>query len=63
MITGFSGLRAGLLGEKLSHSFSPQLHSMLADYSYELFEVPADRLADFMRSDRFDALNVTIPYK
>ena len=28
----------GLLGEKLGHSFSPQIHSQLAGYSYELVE-------------------------
>lgn len=26
----------GLLGEKLGHSFSPQLHKALADYDYRL---------------------------
>jgi len=28
----------GLLGRHLSHSYSPQIHAMLGDYSYELFE-------------------------
>ena len=56
-------MRAGLLGRKLGHSFSPQIHARLGDYSYELFEVEPDALDNFMRSDRFDAMNVTIPYK
>ena len=56
-------MRAGLLGRKLTHSFSPQIHRMLASYSYDLFEVEPDALETFIRSDRFDALNVTIPYK
>ncbi len=56
-------MRCGLLGERLGHSYSPQIHGALADYSYELFEVAPDDLDAFLRSDRFDALNVTIPYK
>ena len=56
-------MRCGLLGEHLGHSYSPQIHAALADYSYELFEVAPDDLDAFLRSDRFDALNVTIPYK
>ena len=31
-------MRCGLLGEKLGHSYSPQIHALLGDYSYELFE-------------------------
>ena len=56
-------MRCGLLGEHLGHSYSPQIHAALADYSYELFAVAPDELDTFLRSDRFDALNVTIPYK
>ena len=56
-------MRAGLLGRKLGHSFSPRIHSFLGDYSYDLFEVEPEDLGSFMRSGRFDALNVTIPYK
>lgn len=56
-------MRCGLLGEHLTHSYSPQIHALLGEYSYDLFEVAPDALADFLRSDRFDCLNVTIPYK
>lgn len=56
-------MRAGLLGRKLMHSFSPQIHHMLGDYGYDLFEVEPEQLETFLLSDRFDALNVTIPYK
>ena len=56
-------MRAGLLGRKLGHSFSPRIHSFLGDYSYDLFEVEPDALDTFLRGDSFDALNVTIPYK
>lgn len=53
----------GLLGEKLGHSFSPQIHKQLGDYEYRLFEVEPEDLADFLHSGAFSGLNVTIPYK
>ena len=56
-------LKCGLLGEKLGHSYSPQIHSMLADYEYKLFEKSHEALEDFLKSGEFDGLNVTIPYK
>ncbi len=56
-------MRCGLLGEKLSHSYSPQIHGMLWNYSYDLFEKSPEELADFLQGDDFDGCNVTIPYK
>lgn len=56
-------MRCGLLGKKLGHSYSPQIHSFLGDYSYELFEKTPDELADFLKNGDFAGLNVTIPYK
>ncbi len=56
-------MRCGLLGRKLGHSFSPRIHAMLADYSYDLFEVEPDALDAFLRGGPWDAMNVTIPYK
>lgn len=56
-------MRCGLLGEKLGHSYSPELHAFFGDYDYELFEVPPDQLGDFLRVGDFQGLNVTIPYK
>lgn len=56
-------LKCGLLGEKLGHSYSPQIHSMLADYEYKLFEKSPEELEGFLKSGEFDGLNVTIPYK
>lgn len=58
-----SALRCGLLGERLAHSYSPQLHAMLGSYGYELFETAPEQLGSFLQSGSFDALNVTIPYK
>ncbi len=58
-------LRTGLLGEKLSHSFSPQIHKALVGdrYTYELFERAPDHVENFIKGDEWAALNVTIPYK
>jgi len=53
----------GLLGEKLSHSFSPLIHRQLGEYDYLLYEVSQDKLDSFMTERRFDGINVTIPYK
>ena len=55
--------RFGVLGEKLGHSRSPQIHALLGDYPYGLFEVAREDLADFLKHGVFDGLNVTIPYK
>ena len=63
MITNKKQIRCGLIGEKLGHSFSPRIHSLLADYSYTLFEMPEHEVGSFLKSGSFDATNVTIPYK
>ncbi len=53
----------GLLGERLGHSFSPEIHRQLGGYDYRLFEKRPEQLDSFLRSHEFDGLNVTIPYK
>lgn len=53
----------GLLGEKLGHSFSPEIHSMLGNYEYRLFEVEKNELENFIKHGEWDGINVTIPYK
>ncbi len=53
----------GLLGEKLTHSYSPAIHSMLGDYNYVLFEKNENEIEAFLKSGEFEGLNVTIPYK
>ena len=55
--------QCGLLGEKLGHSYSPQIHALLGTYAYDLFEKKPDELVDFIRSGDWSGLNVTIPYK
>ena len=56
-------LRCGLLGEKLGHSYSPEIHKMLAGYEYRLYERRAEELEGFIKGSEWDGLNVTIPYK
>ena len=63
MINGKKHLKCGLIGEKLSHSFSPQIHRELSDYSYSLFEMPESEVGNFLKNGDFHATNVTIPYK
>ena len=53
----------GLLGRKLSHSHSPQIHRLLGGYDYHLFEREPDQVADFVKNGDWRGLNVTIPYK
>ncbi|MBP5662439.1 MAG: shikimate kinase, partial [Clostridia bacterium] len=53
----------GLLGGRLAHSLSPQIHEMLCGYAYDLFELPEEQVAPFLEKREFDAINVTIPYK
>ncbi|MBE6890780.1 MAG: shikimate kinase [Ruminococcaceae bacterium] len=56
-------MKCGLLGRKLGHSYSPQIHRFLGDYSYDLFEREPEDLDAFFADPPFDAMNVTIPYK
>ena len=56
-------MKCGLLGRRLGHSYSPQIHSHLGDYSYELFEKEPEELEDFLKNDHWTGINVTIPYK
>lgn len=56
-------MRAGLLGRKLGHSYSPAIHRLMADYEYKLYEREPEDVEDFIKNGPWDALNVTIPYK
>lgn len=61
----------GLLGEKLGHSLSPEIHSMIfknieCQDAYKLFEIDRDNLDKFVESIKLlkvSGFNVTIPYK
>lgn len=56
-------MQCGLLGKKLGHSYSPQIHGLLGSYSYSLFEKEPEDVEDFLRNGDFTGINVTIPYK
>ncbi len=53
----------GCIGKKLTHSFSKEIHTKLADYEYELIELLEDEIKTFFEEKNFEAINVTIPYK
>lgn len=54
----------GLIGGKLGHSFSKQIHELLADYTYALCPLETEKdVAELFRARTFKAINVTIPYK
>ena len=53
----------GLIGRKLGHSISPEIHAALGNPQYSLYELEPDELAEFLSDTRLKALNVTIPYK
>ena len=56
-------MKCGLLGRKLGHSYSPQIHSHLGDYSYDLCEKEPEELEEFLRNGDWSGINVTMPYK
>ena len=56
-------MKCGLLGRKLGHSYSPQIHASLGDYSYDLFEKEPEEIEDFLKHGDFTGINVTVPYK
>ncbi len=53
----------GLLGRKLGHSLSPQIHERLGDYEYDLFCKEPEELDEFFSDKSLKGYNVTIPYK
>ena len=46
-------MQCGLLGRHLSHSYSPQIHGMLGDYSYGLFEKEPEALEHFLKTKSY----------
>ncbi len=56
-------MKYGLIGEKLGHSFSKEIHEMIGYYKYEIHEVAKDDIDSFMKQKDFLGINVTIPYK
>lgn len=56
-------LQYGLVGAKLGHSYSPEIHAQFGGYDYRLHECTEDEFIELLDSRRFKGLNVTIPYK
>lgn len=53
----------GLLGRKLGHSWSPQIHARLGSVPYALIEREPEEARTFLQKGNWRGLNVTIPYK
>lgn len=56
-------MKFGLLGKSLKHSYSSDIHKMLSDNSYEMFERDNLELERFFKDREFKGINVTLPYK
>ena len=56
-------MQYGCIGEHLKHSFSAEIHRLLADYQYEIKEIAPQDLDAFLERREFSGINVTIPYK
>ena len=63
-------VRLGLLGEKLGHSLSPKIHKLIFQElniagDYSLIEIERENLSYFFSQakEKFDGMNVTLPYK
>jgi len=61
--TGYSHLKCGLIGRKLSHSFSKPIHNALADYDFAMCELEPEQVENFVKNGELDAFCITIPYK
>lgn len=53
----------GLIGRKLGHSWSPQLHAKMGSVPYQLVELEPGEVEDFILHGDWKGVNVTIPYK
>ena len=53
----------GLIGERLPHSFSKEIHALCGDYAYALTELTPEEIPSFLQKKDFRGINVTIPYK
>jgi len=53
----------GLIGAKLSHSYSKIIHNFWGNAEYQLWEIKPEKLDTFFQTADFTGINVTIPYK
>ncbi|MGI5978154.1 MAG: shikimate kinase [Oscillospiraceae bacterium] len=56
-------MKYGLIGERLGHSFSKDIHALLGNDAYELKPMTREELDAFMKAKDFLGINVTVPYK
>ena len=53
----------GLIGKNIEYSFSPKIHKILGNPSYNLFSMDENELEYFLKNIHLDGFNVTVPYK
>ena len=53
----------GVVGKSVSSSFSPFIHHLLGNTSYKTISVPETEIEDFIKSRKFNGINITMPYK
>lgn len=56
-------MQYGLIGETLTHSISPKIHSLLGNKDYQCQCLCPHEVEDFIKNGDWLGLNVTIPYK
>ena len=56
-------MKCALIGKPLGHSYSKEIHALIAPYSYDLVELDESDVAPYLKERDFDGINVTIPYK
>lgn len=56
-------MKYGLIGKPLGHSYSKEIHALIAPYEYELKELDEGNVCTFLKDRDFEGINVTIPYK
>ncbi len=56
-------MKYGLIANRITHSFSAEIHNKLFGYEYELKAICETELESFLNKKDFCAINVTIPYK
>lgn len=56
-------MKCELIGKPLGHSYSKEIHNLIAPYSYELRELDESDVSSYLQRRDFDGINVTIPYK
>ena len=64
-------IKLGLVGEKLGHSFSPEIHKFILEKigvkgEYSLIEIPREKSKDILeivRKKGITGFNITVPYK